>query len=76
VLAYEALRRASERPGAAPILARELCTHASRSHDGAAVGLILVRPDGEVAIVHASEHMSWALAVGDAPPTSGLRRDS
>lgn len=74
VLAFEALRRAGERPGHAPTIAAELCAHASRGHAGAAVGLILLRPDGEVAIVHASEHMSWGLAIGDAPPTSGLHR--
>ena len=75
VLAFEALRRASERPGEAAIIAASLCAAASRHHNGAAVGLILVRPDGEVAIVHCSEHMSWALAIGDAAPDSGLRRD-
>ena len=74
VLAFEALRRASERPGHASTIAAELCHAASRSHAGAAVGLILLRPDGEVAIVHASEHMSWALAIGAAAPTSGLHR--
>ncbi|MBK9754969.1 MAG: isoaspartyl peptidase/L-asparaginase [Nannocystis sp.] len=75
VLAFEALRRASERPGEAATIAASLCAAASRHHNGAAVGLILVRPDGEVAIVHASEHMSWALAIGDAAPISGLSRD-
>lgn len=74
VLAFEALRQASEHPGQATKLATMLCAEASRSHAGAAVGLILVRPDGEIAIVHASEHMSWALAIGDGPPASGLHR--
>lgn len=74
VLAFEALRQASEHPGQATTLATMLCAEASRSHAGAAVGLILVRPDGEIAIVHASEHMSWALAIGDGPPSSGLHR--
>ncbi len=74
VLAYEALRRCAEAPGAAEAVARDLCREVSTRHRGAAVGLILLRPDGEVAIVHASEHMSWGLAVGDAAAQSGLRR--
>ena len=29
---------------------------------------------GRVVCVPGSEHMSWGLAIGDAPPESGLRR--
>lgn len=49
----------------------------ARKSDGAALGLILVRADGESMVVHASEHMSWARADGDAPIVGGLtRRDA
>lgn len=75
VLAYAALQRvrgvaASEVPTLAAALVREV----SARWEGAAVGLILLRPDGTPAIVHASEHMSWACAVGEAPPEAGLAR--
>lgn len=73
VLAYEALRRASETGEPERIVAR-LCAEVSARWHGAAVGLILVRPDGRVAIAHASEHMSWGLAIGDAEPISALQR--
>lgn len=74
VLAHEALRRCEARPGMAELEAAALCAEVSARHGDVAVGLILLRPDGEVAIVHASEHMSWGLAIGAAAPTSGLRR--
>ena len=74
LLAHEALRAAAERPGAAQQIAEQLCAAVSASWSGAAIGLILVRPDGEVAIAHASEHMSWALARGAQAPESGLTR--
>lgn len=74
LLAYEALRRAAAEPGAAQQVCARLCAEVSAHAAGAAVGLILVRPDGEVAVVHASEHMSWALAIGDAALEGGLRR--
>jgi len=74
LLAYEALRAAAEQPGAAQRIAERLCAEISGRWSNAAVGLILVRPDGEVAIAHASEHMSWALARGAATPESGLAR--
>ncbi len=74
LLAYEALRAAAEQPGAAQQIAERLCAEISGRWSNAAVGLILVRPDGEVAIVHASEHMSWALARGATTPESGLGR--
>ena len=72
LLAHEALRAAAQQPGAAQRIAQQLCAEISARWSGAAIGLILVRPDGEVAIAHASEHMSWALARGDMPPESGL----
>jgi len=74
LLAYEALRAAAEQPGAAQQIAERLCAEISGRWSNAAVGLILVRPDGEVAIAHASEHMSWALARGATTPESGLGR--
>lgn len=74
VLAHEALRLAAEQPGAAQRVADRLCAEVSARWSGAAIGLILVRPDGEVAIAHASEHMSWALARGEQAPERGLAR--
>lgn len=70
VLALTALQQPRADPGHQSL--RRLCADISRRWDGAAIGLILVRPDGETAVIHASEHMSWSRAVGDAPPTGGL----
>jgi len=50
------------------------CQALSKRHDGAALGLILIRPDGEWMVVHASEHMSWARAVGETPIVGGITR--
>lgn len=72
LLAHEALRAAASQPGSAQQIAEQLCAEISDRWSGAAVGLILVRPDGEVAIAHASEHMSWALARGDEAVQAGL----
>lgn len=70
VAAYAVLRRiaAGESPETAAL---ELCGEAARRFD-AATGLIVLLPDGRVAIAHRSEHMSWALARGDAPVQGGL----
>lgn len=54
---------------------RRLCAEIATRWNGAAIGLILVRPDGTTEVVHASEHMSWARAVGDAPIEGGLRNE-
>lgn len=70
LLAIEALRRAD----ADRDELQRLCEAISGRWQGAAIGLILVRPDGAVAVAHASEHMSWAHAAGDAPIAGGLRR--
>jgi beta-aspartyl-peptidase (threonine type) len=67
VLALTALQRAGD-----PTAVQRLCVDISRRWDGAAIGLILVRPDGATILAHASEHMSWARAVGDAPISGGL----
>jgi beta-aspartyl-peptidase (threonine type) len=74
LLAHEVLRAAASQPGSAQRIAEQLCAEISDRWSGAAVGLILVRPDGEVAIAHASEHMSWALARGDTALQAGLAR--
>lgn len=74
VLAYELLRRGEADPANFSEIAASLCAEISTRWSGAPIGLIALRPDGAVAIVHASEHMSWGLAVGDAPAESGLRR--
>ncbi|MDC0719864.1 isoaspartyl peptidase/L-asparaginase [Nannocystis bainbridge] len=73
VLAYAALQRVrGAASDAVTPLAASLVGDVSARWEGAAVGLVLLRPDGTPAIVHASEHMSWALARGDAPVTGGL----
>lgn len=72
VLALTALRVA-DGPDPGPAL-QQLCESVSQRWHGAAIGLILVRPDGAAAVAHASEHMSWAIAASDAPVTGGLRR--
>ncbi|MEZ4384313.1 MAG: isoaspartyl peptidase/L-asparaginase [Nannocystaceae bacterium] len=72
VLAYAALREAAGEPARAQAIAARLCEETSAGSGGAAVGLILLRPDGVAAIANRSDHMSWALARGDAPPTGGL----
>jgi beta-aspartyl-peptidase (threonine type) len=69
VMAYEALRRMTG--GDAQAVAETLCDEV-RAQTGSAVGLIAVRPDGEVAVAHASDHMSWAIARGDAEVTYAL----
>lgn len=73
VLAYAALQRVrGAAADAVPGLADGLVREVSGRWDGVAVGLILLRPDGTAAIVHASDHMSWAIARGDAAPQAGL----
>lgn len=67
VLAYTALQRAAQADAV-----RALVAEVSARWGGAPVGLILLRPDGTPLVAHVSEHMSWAQAVGDAPPTGGL----
>ena len=74
LLAYRALRLAAEDRRAAPSRVAALCAELSTAHDGAAIGLILLGPGGEPVIAHASEHMSWASAVGSAPVDAGLVR--
>jgi isoaspartyl peptidase/L-asparaginase-like protein (Ntn-hydrolase superfamily) len=72
VMAYELLRQGAE-PGGLQRCAEELCARvqvATRS----AVGLIALRPDGEVAVAHASDHMSHCIARGDEPPVAALSR--
>ena len=72
VASYEVLRRIQD--GTAPEeAARSVC---ERVADGgrATCGLIVVVPDERVAVAHASQHMSWALARGDEPIDSGLSR--
>ncbi len=74
VLAFDVLRRADADPANIVAIAAGLCAEVSARWGDVAIGLIALRPDGSVAITHASEHMSWGLAIGDAPPESGLRR--
>ena len=51
--------------------ARAVCELVATRH-GATCGLILVTPDGRIAIAHASDHMSWARAIGEAPVEAGV----
>ncbi len=74
VLAYEALRQVAAAPARAHEIAAALCKLASSEHGGAAVGLILLRPEGTAVIVHESEHMSWGLARAEGDAASGLQR--
>lgn len=67
---YELLRRAN---AGQPIqaAAEQLCAEIHAA-DGAAVGFIAIDPRGEVAVAHASEHMSWAIARDGAELQAGL----
>jgi beta-aspartyl-peptidase (threonine type) len=70
VLSFAVLQRiaAGDDPQQA---AAQMCDQVATRHD-ATCGLILVTPDGRTAIAHASDHMSWARAVGSATIESGL----
>lgn len=73
VLAYAALQRVHAAAAAdASGLAAALVHEVSARWDGVPVGLILLRADGTPVVVHASEHMSWARAVGSDAPIGGL----
>lgn len=69
VASYEVLRRIADgiEPRAA---ADDVCRATAGDH--ATCGLILVTADGRPVVAHASEHMSWALAIGDAPIVAGI----
>jgi L-asparaginase / beta-aspartyl-peptidase len=72
VASYEVLRRIQD--GVEPDeAARSVC---ARVADGGAAtcGLIVVMPDGRVAVEHASAHMSWAIARGDDLVEHGVCR--
>ncbi|MCA9659705.1 MAG: isoaspartyl peptidase/L-asparaginase, partial [Myxococcales bacterium] len=72
VLAFTALQEVAGEPLRAQAIAERLCDGASAAHGGAAVGLILLRPDGVAAVANHSDHMSWAIAHGDEAPRGGL----
>lgn len=67
---YELLRRAA---AGQPIqaAAEQLCAEIHAA-DQAAVGFIAISPTGELAVAHASEHMSWAIARDGAELQAGL----
>jgi L-asparaginase / beta-aspartyl-peptidase len=67
---YELLRRAAAGQGIQEA-AEQLCAEIHEA-DGAAVGFVAIGPTGEVAVAHASEHMSWAIARGGGEVASGL----
>jgi beta-aspartyl-peptidase (threonine type) len=67
---YELLRRVA---GGQPIqAAAEQLSAEIHEADGAAVGFVAVDPHGRVAVAHASDHMSWAIAREGAPIRGGL----
>lgn len=74
VASYEVLRRIAD--GVEPQLAAtEVCRETACRETGsklATCGLVVVTPEGRWAIAHHSAHMSWALAVGDAPVQAGV----
>jgi beta-aspartyl-peptidase (threonine type) len=72
VASYAALVRVAA-GASAEVAATALCAEVL-ARLGAPVGLLVLLPDGTTAIAHESEHMSWALARGDAPPLAGLTR--
>lgn len=75
VLSYSLLRDLRDvAPGAVCGVAQRRCEQVSETRSNAAVGLILIRPDGAVAIAHQSDHMSWAAAIGDGPVRGGIDR--
>lgn len=53
--------------------AEQLCAEIHEA-DQAAVGFIAIGPTGEVAVAHASEHMSWAIARDGAELQAALMR--
>lgn len=73
VLCHELLRRAAAGERLARV-AQQLCDEIFAS-DGAAIGLVAIGPSGELAVAHASDHMSWAVAREGRTVEGGLRRD-
>jgi L-asparaginase / beta-aspartyl-peptidase len=71
---YELLRRVGEGIDL-QAAAEQLCLEIHRA-DRAAVGFIGVDPRGRVAIAHASEHMSWAVAREGMAVQAGLERST
>lgn len=69
---YELLRRVAAGQ-AIQVAAEQLCAEIHEA-DGAAVGFVAIGPTGEVAVAHASEHMSWAIARDGAEVQAGLFR--
>lgn len=53
--------------------ARAICDEVAAMHPRATCGLIAIDPSGEVAIACRSEHMSHAIARGDAPIVADVR---
>jgi len=70
LMAYESLQRVAR--GADPQGSTEAFCRDVAAAEKATCGVILITPDGRTAVAHASQHMSWALARGQAEPLSGL----
>jgi beta-aspartyl-peptidase (threonine type) len=72
VASYAVLARiaAGEGPEAA---AANVCDDAA-TRLRAPVGILVLLPDGRTALAHRTDHMTWALARGDAPPIAALTR--
>ncbi len=70
---YELLRRVAAGQGI-QAATEQLCAEIHEADGGAAVGFVAIGPTGEVAVAHASEHMSWAIAREAAELQAGLAR--
>lgn len=77
LMAYEVLNRIHDRvprqAGAVPV-AHTFCQQVRRQ-TRSAVGLIAITGRGIPVMAHASTHLSWAVARGDAEVVAGLSRD-
>lgn len=71
VVSFDVLTRTAQ-GGDAWLCARDVCREVVDANPGSTCGVILVTPNGEPALAHASPHMSWAVARVDRPPQSGL----
>ena len=71
VMSFAVLQRIAG--GDDPQDAAELLCHEVARAERATCGLLVLTPDGRVAVAHASRHMSWAIGRGlDAAPQCGL----
>jgi isoaspartyl peptidase/L-asparaginase-like protein (Ntn-hydrolase superfamily) len=72
VASYEVLRRIAS--GDDPVVAAQAVCERVASDGAATCGLILVTPDGRIAVAHHSSDMSWAVGRIAGSVVSGLSR--